>query len=144
MSLSYLRDNYHKQAVTHIRESRRFESIYILQEKPRPTQHTPSTLDLCMVPDHTSHVVHVGQPFTSLHESWNKPLYPEEVLTIKNRLAQPSSWVASFFLPCDRPGVGERSFGPVVTQLLQFTGLINTNMWSVRSILTRGGQPISP
>jgi hypothetical protein len=29
-----LRADEHKQAVTHIRESQRFESIYILQEKP--------------------------------------------------------------------------------------------------------------
>jgi hypothetical protein len=68
MPLSYLRDDCHKQAATHIRESRRFESMYTLQGETRPTRHTPSTLDLCMVPEHTSHVVHVGQPFTSPHE----------------------------------------------------------------------------
>jgi hypothetical protein len=33
MSLSYLRADSHKQAVTHIRESRRFESMYTLPEK---------------------------------------------------------------------------------------------------------------
>jgi hypothetical protein len=38
-SLSYLRDDCHKQAVTHIRQSRRFESIYTLQGKIRPTRH---------------------------------------------------------------------------------------------------------
>jgi hypothetical protein len=37
MSLSYLRDDCHKQAVTHIRESRRFKSMYTLQGKTRPT-----------------------------------------------------------------------------------------------------------
>jgi hypothetical protein len=52
--------------------------------------------------------------------------------------------VASFFLLCDSLGVGERSFGPVVTQLLQLTGLINTSMRSVHLILARGGQPIGP
>jgi hypothetical protein len=76
--------------------------------------------------------------------SQNKPLHPEEVLTTKDRLAQLSSWVASFFLSCDNPGVGERSFGLVVTQLLQLTGLINTSMRSLRSILAHGGQPIGP
>jgi hypothetical protein len=38
MPLSYLHDDCHKQAVTHIRESRRFKSMYILQGKP--DQHT--------------------------------------------------------------------------------------------------------
>jgi hypothetical protein len=73
MPLSYLRDECHKQAVTHIRESRRFESMYTLQGKTRPTRQTPSTLDLCMVPDHTSHVIRVGQPFTRLHEVETRP-----------------------------------------------------------------------
>jgi hypothetical protein len=45
---------------THIRESRRFESMYTLQGKTRLTRHMLSTLDLCRVPNHTSHVVHVG------------------------------------------------------------------------------------
>jgi hypothetical protein len=52
---------------------------------------------------------------------YNRPLHPEEVLTTKDRPTQPSSWVASFTLPCDNPGVGERGFGPMVTQLLQLT-----------------------
>jgi hypothetical protein len=79
--------------------------------------------------------------FCWLPRSRNKLLHPEEVLATKDRLAQPSSWVASFFLPCDSPGVGERGFGPVVTQLLQLTGTINTSMRSVRSILARGANP---
>jgi hypothetical protein len=46
-------------------------------------------------------------------------------LTIKDRLAQPSSWVTSFFLPCDSSEVGERGFDPMATQLLQLTGPIS-------------------
>jgi hypothetical protein len=51
MPLSYLRDDCHKQAVTHIRESRRFESMYTLQGKTRPTRHvrfhtSPRTLGI--------------------------------------------------------------------------------------------------
>jgi hypothetical protein len=46
--------------VTHIRELRRFESMYTLQGKTQSTLHTLSTLDLHRVPDPTSHVVHVG------------------------------------------------------------------------------------
>jgi hypothetical protein len=52
MPLNYLRDDCHKQAVTHIRESRRFESMYTLQWKTQPTRHTLSTLSPRMVYDH--------------------------------------------------------------------------------------------
>jgi hypothetical protein len=34
--------------------------MYTLQGETRSTRHTLSTLDLHRVPDHTSHVVHVG------------------------------------------------------------------------------------
>jgi hypothetical protein len=63
--------------------------------------------------------------FHWLTRSWNSPLHPEEVLTTKDGLAQPSSWVASFFLPCDSPREGERGFSPIVTQLHQLTGSIS-------------------
>jgi hypothetical protein len=63
--------------------------------------------------------------FHWLPQSRNMPLHLEEVLTTKDRLAQPSSWVISFLLPCDSPGVGERGFIPMVTQLHQLTGLIS-------------------
>jgi hypothetical protein len=45
-------------------------------------------------------------------------------MATKDRLARPSSWVTSFLLPCDSPGVGERGFGPMVTQLHQLIGPI--------------------
>jgi hypothetical protein len=63
--------------------------------------------------------------FHWLPRSRNRPLHPEEVLPTEDRLARPSSWVASFLLPCDSPGVGERGFDPMVTQLHQFTGPIS-------------------
>jgi hypothetical protein len=63
--------------------------------------------------------------FHWLPRSRNRPLHPKEVLTTKDRLTQPSSWVTSFLLPCDSPGVGERGFGPMVTQLHQLTGPIS-------------------
>jgi hypothetical protein len=53
MQVSYLRDDCHKQAVTHIRELRRFESMYTLQGKTRPTRHMLSMLIPRMVQDHT-------------------------------------------------------------------------------------------
>jgi hypothetical protein len=52
MSLSYLHADCHKQADTHIRESRRFESMYTLQGKTQPTHHMFSTLSPRMVQDH--------------------------------------------------------------------------------------------
>jgi hypothetical protein len=63
--------------------------------------------------------------FQWLPRSRNRPLHPKEVLATKDRLAQLSSWVTSFLLPCDSPGVGERGFGPMVTQLHQLTGPIS-------------------
>jgi hypothetical protein len=61
MPLSYLRDDWHKQAVTHIRKSRRFKSMYTLQGKTRPTRHTFFTLSQGMVQDHTylMHYMHL-------------------------------------------------------------------------------------
>jgi hypothetical protein len=55
---------------------------------------------------------------TSFHwlpRSRNRLLHPEEVLVTKERLAQLSSWVTSFFLPCDSPEVGERGFSPMAS-----------------------------
>jgi hypothetical protein len=63
--------------------------------------------------------------FHWLPRSRNKPLYPKEVLATKDTLIQPSSWVTSFLLSCDSPGVGERGFSPMVTQLHQLTGRIS-------------------
>jgi hypothetical protein len=57
--------------------------------------------------------------------SRNKPLHLKEDLTTKDRLIQLSYWAVSFFLSCDNPRVGERSFYPMVTQLLQLTGPIS-------------------
>jgi hypothetical protein len=60
--------------------------------------------------------------FHWLLRSRNRSLPPEKVLATKDRLAQPSSWVASFLLPCDSPGVGERDFGPMVHS---YSGLLD-------------------
>jgi hypothetical protein len=63
--------------------------------------------------------------FHWLPRSRNMPLHSEEILATKDRLAQPLSWVTSFLLPCDSPGVGERGFGPMVAQLHQLIGPIS-------------------
>jgi hypothetical protein len=53
------------------------------------------------------------------------PQHLGEVLVIKDRLAQPSSWTTSFPLPHDSLGVGERGSGQVNTQLHQLIGPIS-------------------
>jgi hypothetical protein len=79
--------------------------------------------------------------FHWLTRSRNKPLHLKKVLTTKDRLVQPLSWVASFILSCNNPGVGKRSFGPMVTQLLQLTGPISPVCdWYVQYLLT-GANP---
>jgi hypothetical protein len=142
MALGYLCDDCHKQAVTHIRESRRFESMYTLQGKnPNNTQHTLSTL----VYTHPTYAFYWQSPYVTtfrwLPRSWNRSLHPKEVLTTKDRLTQPSSWVVSFFLTCDSPGVGERGFDPMVTQLLQLTWLISPACDRYVQYLLTGANP---
>jgi hypothetical protein len=71
----------------------------------------------------------------------NRPLHLKEVLTTKDRLTQLSSWVSSFLLPCDSPGVGERSFDPMVTQLHQLTGSISPACDRYVQYLLTGANP---
>jgi hypothetical protein len=66
------------------------------------------------------------------------PLHLKEILAIKSRLDQPLSWVASFFLPRDSLGVGERMFGEVVTQLHRLTGPIYQHTISTFNTCSRG------
>jgi hypothetical protein len=79
MPLSYLRDDCHKQTVTHIRESRWFESMYTMQWKTRPTRHErfPSqfTCARCMLPTGGPRT---WQPFTQLSIDLNRSTAPEK------------------------------------------------------------------
>jgi hypothetical protein len=73
MQLSYLHDECHKQAVTHIRESQRFESMYTLHGKTRPTRYMLPTLSLRMVQDYTyltcPHIATLQETLTDLDRS---------------------------------------------------------------------------
>jgi hypothetical protein len=74
MSLSYLRDDCHKQVVTHIRESRWFESMYTLQGKTRPTRHVRPAYASC---GRSPYVATFCEALTDLdrsHCSWEKEL----------------------------------------------------------------------
>jgi hypothetical protein len=97
--------------------------MYTLQGKTRSTHHMLSTLDPRRVPNHTSHLIHVGN-LSLVPTRMKQILHPGEVLAAKDRLARPSSWVTSLSLPHNSLGVGERGFGQVVTQLHQLTGPI--------------------
>jgi hypothetical protein len=79
--------------------------------------------------------------FHRLPQSRNRRLHPEEVLTTEDRLAQSLSWVASFFLPYDNAGVGERGFGSMVTQLHQLTGPISPACNQYVQYLLAGANP---
>jgi hypothetical protein len=79
--------------------------------------------------------------FRWLPWSRNMPIHLKEVLTTKDRLSQPSSWVASLFLPFDNPEVGERCFDPMVTQLPQLTGTISLECDRYVQYLLAGANP---
>jgi hypothetical protein len=63
---------------------------------------------------------------------------PDEILAITDRLAQPSPWVTSSFLPYDCLSVGERGFGQVVTQLHRLTGPIYQHAIGTFNTSSRG------
>jgi hypothetical protein len=79
--------------------------------------------------------------FRQSPRGWNMPLHKKKLLATKDRLSQPSSWVASFFLPCDSPRVGRRGFGPVITQLHQLTGVITPTCDRYVQYLLTGANP---
>jgi hypothetical protein len=63
--------------VTHIRESRRFESMYTLQGKTQPTWHMLSTLSPCIVHDHTYVTRSTYSNLSySRQQIWIDPLHP--------------------------------------------------------------------
>jgi hypothetical protein len=65
--------------ITHIRESRRFESMYTLQGKTRPTRHVrfphQSTYARSMLPAGDPHT---WQPSMSHRQSWTESLLPRK------------------------------------------------------------------
>jgi hypothetical protein len=146
MPLSSLHDDSHKQAVTHIRESRRFKSMYTLQGKTWPTRHTLTMLSPRMVQYHAYLTWSTYSNLSRSHQqSWARPLL------LRKRA---SDTIHS--MPADR------SVGPYPVSLLsqplkqwgkvkhlliaatRLTGPINTSMRSVHSILAHGSQPIGP
>jgi hypothetical protein len=143
MSLSYLCDDWYKQAVTHIRESRRFELMYTLHEKTRPTCHTPLMLNLHMVQDHTYLTWSTYSNLSHGRQQWlMEPLLLRKGLLTQSTARQLTNlWVCTQFLFW----ASHWSSGGKAThywrQTTWFTGPINTSMWSERLILVRGANP---
>jgi hypothetical protein len=76
--------------------------------------NTLPTLDPCMVPDHTSHVVHVGN-FSVVPTRMKQAPTPERSLG-NQRQTGPAIVLGHLIpLPHDSLGVGERGFDQVIT-----------------------------
>jgi hypothetical protein len=126
---------------THIRDSWQFKSMYTLQRKTRPTHHTLSTLGPCMTLDHT-----YLTRFTYSNFSWVAKRFGRILLLMRNRDSrlhlQHSGWPICGPNPVSLPLTANEAVGlsqaSVDDMLL---GLLDpyTSMWSVRSILARGG-----
>jgi hypothetical protein len=144
MPLSYLRADGHKQAITYIWESQRFESMYTLQGKTRPTRHTYPTLHLHMVSDHT---------YLTWSTRSNHSRSPHEVeIDPCNRK---KSWRPKTDWPSRRLRSPHSSSLTTVLEyrkevsakwLHSYIGLLGpyTSMRSVLSIVAHGGQRIDP
>jgi hypothetical protein len=120
-SLSYLRDDCHEQVVTHIRESRWFESMYTLQGKTKPTQHV-------RFPCQSTYAWHTlpasgprtWQPFMRRWQIWTNPTAPEKKGSRHN--PQHAGWPicgsVRSFSPESANEAGGISQAPVGDQLL--------------------------
>jgi hypothetical protein len=151
MPLSYLRDDCHKQTVTHIRESRWFELIYTLQGKTQSTRHMLSTLSPRMVQDHT-------YPTWSTYSNplWDADRFGRILLLLRKMAPDiihstsadwpvgPYPWVHTQFLFQANQWSNRCKPNSCRWLTIRLTESINTSMWLVRSILAIGGQPIGP
>jgi hypothetical protein len=146
MPLSSLHDDGHKQAVTHIRESRWFKSMYTLQGKTWPTRHTLTMLSPRMVQYHAYLTWSTYSNLSRSHQqSWARPLLLRKRAsdTIHSMLADRSVGpypVSLLSQPLKQWGKAKHLL-MVATRL---TGPINTSMRLVRSILAHDSQPIGP
>jgi hypothetical protein len=146
MSLSYLCDDWHKQAVTHIWESRQFKSMYTLQEKARPTRHTLSTPNPRMVYDHTYLTWSTYINLLYIHQQiWTDPLHPRRRAP-DTILSTPADRSVGPY-PASLPQQPIEQWGKVklllTTNYYAYRAHI-TDMRSVHSILARVDQSIGP
>jgi hypothetical protein len=145
MPLSYLRDGCHKQVVTHIRESRWFESMYTLQGKTRPHDTCflrsirvwSTTICISRGP-HIATFYTVVNIFEQIHCTWEEGL-PTQSTTCRSF----DPWVRTQLLSHNSQwSSGEKSSLLTTDYYAYRTHIIG--MRSVRSILARGGQSNGP
>jgi hypothetical protein len=144
MSLSYLRDDCHKQVVTHIRESWRFESMYTLQGKSDQhvtyashfSSRTPDIRFLQAVPvrDNLSLAPTKSKQAPTPRRSLGNQKQAGPAIVLGG-LIPPPMW---------HPWSRGKKFQPSGYTATSAYWAHNTSMRSVRSILARGGQPIGP
>jgi hypothetical protein len=114
--------------------------MYTLQEKTQSTRHTLSTLDLRMVPDHTSPMVRIGNLLLVPTRTKQTPTPGRSLgdrrqtgpAAFLGHLIPPPSWQ-----PWSR---GER-FRPRGDTATSAYWAYNTSIRSVHSILARGANP---
>jgi hypothetical protein len=145
MPLSYLRDDYHKQAVTHIWESRRFKLMCTLQGKTRPTRHKLSTLSPRMVWDHTYLTWSTYSNLSRSHQqSWAGPLLPRKRTpdTIHSTPSWPIRGSVPSFSPKPTNEEVEAKSSICWRRLLGLLGLWTPACDRYVQYLLAGGQPI--
>jgi hypothetical protein len=126
--LSYLRDDCHEQAVTHIRESQRFESMYTLQRKTRPTRPVrfprQSTYAWCTLPAGDPRT---WQPFGRCRQIWIDPTVLEKKDSRHNphHTGRPIHGSIPSFSPEPANEAEDVSQAPVGDQLLGLPGPIS-------------------
>jgi hypothetical protein len=152
MSISYLREDCHKQANSHIWESRRFESMYILQGKIWPTRHVRFPRQST----YAQHRLPVGgprtwQPFARRRQIWTYPTAPKKKGSRHNpqHVGWPIRGSVPSFSPEPANKVGGVSQAPDDDQLLGLPGqyhrhaidTLNTCSWgpTEQSLIDIGG-----
>jgi hypothetical protein len=141
-SLSYLRDNCHKQVVL-ISESRSDSNRCTpYRGNPMNMPHA-STLDSRMVLNHTSPVVHIGN--ISLVPTRRKHA-PTLGGSLGDRRQTGSTIILGHLIPppSRQPWSRGERFRPSGDIAISAYWAHNTSMRSVHSILAHGGQPIGP
>jgi hypothetical protein len=130
MPLSYLRDDCHKQAVTHIRESQRFKLMYTLQGKT----HSVHFLRIVPVWDNISLALKKSKQAPTPRKSLGKQRQTAPVVALGDLIPPPIRQ------PWSR---GERFWPNYYIATSAYWAYI-TILRSVRSILVHGGQPNGP
>jgi hypothetical protein len=140
MPLNYLRDDCHKQAVTHIRESRWFELMYTLQGKTRPTRtHFPRSVRVWSMTIHISRGPHIATFCTVVNRFEQIHCTREERHLTQYTTRWPSDpWVRTQLLSHNNQRAVEKSQAPVDNRLLGLPGPYHRYAISTFNTCSRG------